>query len=153
MKEDDGKTATGPGSPNSSPELNGIAPERFAILWRRLCAAYPREQFGPDTVKVYYDALKANPERALDRAIWRYIKEKPFFPSIAEILERVELPRKRREEPRPLDGAKIIELVKPLREKYEAFKNEPMRPKTPEELAARRAELERQKEKLLKEGK
>ncbi len=61
--------------------------DQFAILWARLCAAYPRQDISAATIAVYYERLSKFTQVDLTIAMDRALDGCKFFPTIADIIE------------------------------------------------------------------
>ena len=67
-----------------------IKAERFAFLWARICAAFPRQDTNTTTAEVYFDELCHYSEAQLTEAVSSALRNCKFFPSIAEIVAEVQ---------------------------------------------------------------
>ena|SRR5262244_1831251 len=63
--------------------------EAFKQLWAKLCAAFPRQEVTVATMAIYFERLSRFDEAKLEKAVLESIDKSTFFPTIAEIIQRI----------------------------------------------------------------
>jgi len=72
----------------SSPITQTIGSTDFALLWAKLCAAYPRQDTTSATAEVFFEQLSLYTLEQVSDAIDGVIATSKWFPSVAEIIEQ-----------------------------------------------------------------
>lgn len=67
--------------------------DEFSMAWSKLCASYPKNEATALTVEVYFERLSAYEKSAVFEAIGVCMDECKWFPTIAEIVERIKSER------------------------------------------------------------
>lgn len=67
--------------------------DEFAVVWGRLCAAYPKNDTTTTTIEVYFERLSAYEKPAVLEAIGECMDTSKWFPAISEIIENINSPR------------------------------------------------------------
>jgi hypothetical protein len=66
-----------------------LTPSETAQILAELKAAYPRQEITPDTLKIYAAHLLPFEVDQVQAAVREHTRESRFFPTVAELLERV----------------------------------------------------------------
>jgi len=74
----------------SSPITQTIGSTDFALLWAKLCAAYPRQDTTSATAEVFFEQLSLYTQEQVSDAIDGVIATSKWFPSVAEIIEQID---------------------------------------------------------------
>lgn len=73
----------------SSPITQTIRSTEFAVLWAKLCAAYPRQQVTSATAEVFFEQLSTYTAAQVSDAVSGVIATSKWFPAVAEIIEQI----------------------------------------------------------------
>lgn len=71
---------------NSSPSITA---NRFALLWAKLCAAYPRQSTSGAMAEIFFEQLGCYAEAEVNDAVSGVIATSKWFPAVAEIIEQI----------------------------------------------------------------
>ena len=66
-----------------------ITSDDFAVLWAKLCAAYPRQETTTATAQVFFEQLSLYSVEKLTDAVASCISSSKWFPAVAEIIEQI----------------------------------------------------------------